>query len=71
MAPISSVIASRQFRIRRQSVKYTDQRSKTFLEVLGLSIVGGRNDGKLTKILIGGMRVVKYFSYEMPFLRSK
>jgi len=49
MAPISSVIASRQFRIRRQSVKYTDQRSKTFLEVLGLSIVGGRNDGKLTK----------------------
>jgi len=37
MAPISSVIASRQFRVRRQSVKYTDQRSKTLLEVLGIT----------------------------------
>ncbi|KAF5359779.1 hypothetical protein D9756_003206 [Leucocoprinus leucothites] len=51
MAPISSVIASHQFKVRRQSVKYTDQRSKTLLEVLG------------------GMRVVKYFSYELPFLK--
>ncbi|KAJ3572547.1 hypothetical protein NP233_g3005 [Leucocoprinus birnbaumii] len=51
MAPISSIIASHQFKVRRQSVKYTDQRSKALLEVLG------------------GMRVVKYFSYEIPFLK--
>ncbi|KXN81322.1 Multidrug resistance-associated protein 1 [Leucoagaricus sp. SymC.cos] len=51
MVPISSVIASHQFRVRRRSVKYTDQRSKTLLEVLS------------------GMRVVKHFSYEIPFLK--
>lgn len=34
-------------------MKYTDQRAKTLLEVLG------------------AMRVVKYFSYEVPFLTRK
>ncbi|KAF9448313.1 ABC protein [Macrolepiota fuliginosa MF-IS2] len=51
MVPMSSLIASHQFKIRRKSMKFTDQRSKTLLEVLG------------------GMRVVKYFSYEIAFLK--
>lgn len=38
MAPISSLIASRQFKIRGRSMKLTDQRSKVLLEVLGRSI---------------------------------
>ncbi|KAF7773337.1 hypothetical protein Agabi119p4_5504 [Agaricus bisporus var. burnettii] len=51
MAPISSFIASRQFKIRGLSMKITDQRSKILLEALS------------------GMRVVKYFSFEIPFLK--
>lgn len=36
MAPISSVIASHQFKIRGWSMRFTDKRSKTLLEVLGM-----------------------------------
>ncbi|PPQ77123.1 hypothetical protein CVT25_010817 [Psilocybe cyanescens] len=50
IAPIQERAMAQQFTIRKQSMRYTDQRAKTLLEVLG------------------SMRVVKYFSYEIPFL---
>ncbi|KAF8899910.1 ABC protein [Gymnopilus junonius] len=50
IAPLQERAMVQQFQIRKRSMKYTDQRAKTLLEVLG------------------SMRVVKYFSYEMPFL---
>lgn len=42
-----------QLKIRKKANKWTDQRAKIILEVLG------------------AMRVVKYFSYEVPFLKRK
>ncbi|CAA7271099.1 unnamed protein product [Cyclocybe aegerita] len=51
MAPIQERAMAQQFKIRKSSMNYTDERAKTLLEVLG------------------SMRVVKYFSYEEPFLR--
>ncbi|KAF9048460.1 ABC protein [Panaeolus papilionaceus] len=50
VAPIQERMMAKQFQVRKKSMKYTDQRAKTLLEVLG------------------AMRVVKYFSYEVPFL---
>ncbi|KAF5327366.1 hypothetical protein D9619_004466 [Psilocybe cf. subviscida] len=50
LTPIQERAMAKQFQIRKRSMKYTDQRSKTLVEVLG------------------SMRVVKYFSYESPFL---
>ncbi|PPR03680.1 hypothetical protein CVT24_007801 [Panaeolus cyanescens] len=50
VAPLQERMMAKQFQIRKKSMKYTDQRAKTLLEVLG------------------AMRVVKYFSYEGPFL---
>ncbi|KAF9484380.1 ABC protein [Pholiota conissans] len=50
LAPLQERAMAQQFQIRKKSMKYTDQRAKTLLEVLG------------------SMRVVKYFSYETPFL---
>ncbi|KIM40488.1 hypothetical protein M413DRAFT_19157 [Hebeloma cylindrosporum] len=50
IAPLQERAMAKQFQIRKRSVKFTDQRAKTLLEVLG------------------SMRVVKYFSYEAPFL---
>ncbi|KAJ3504976.1 hypothetical protein NLJ89_g7658 [Agrocybe chaxingu] len=51
IAPIQERAMAQQFQIRKRSTKYTDERAKTLLEVLG------------------SMRVVKYFSYEEPFLQ--
>lgn len=53
MIPLQQRVMAVQFKIRRKSNIWTDQRAKTILEVLG------------------AMRVVKYFSYEVPFLKSK
>jgi hypothetical protein len=51
-------------------MKLTDQRSKVLLEVLSTSInVLGRPTALYHPI--GGMRVVKYFSFEVPFLKSE
>ncbi|KAL0954603.1 hypothetical protein HGRIS_003563 [Hohenbuehelia grisea] len=50
IAPIQERVMAHQFRVRRESMKFTDRRAKTLLEVLG------------------AMRVVKYFCYEVPFL---
>ncbi|TFK40142.1 ABC transporter transmembrane region-domain-containing protein [Crucibulum laeve] len=50
IAPIQERVMAHQFKVRKQSMKFTDRRAKTLLEVLG------------------SMRVVKYFSYEEPFL---
>ncbi|KAG1747098.1 ABC protein [Suillus paluster] len=49
--PIQERLMTLQHRIRLGSMKWTDQRAKVLLEVLG------------------AMRVVKYFSYEVPFLQ--
>ncbi|KAJ7164009.1 ABC protein [Mycena crocata] len=49
--PILERIMARQYKTRRDSMKFTDQRAKILLEVLG------------------SMRVVKYFCYEVPFLK--
>ncbi|KAG1891771.1 ABC protein [Suillus fuscotomentosus] len=51
MIPIQQWLMTLQHRIRLVSMKWTDQRAKVLLEVLG------------------AMRVVKYFSYEVPFLQ--
>ncbi|KAG2075302.1 ABC protein, partial [Suillus decipiens] len=51
MIPIQQRLMALQHRVRLISMKWTDQRAKILLEVLG------------------AMRVVKYFSYEVPFLQ--
>ncbi|KAI0091325.1 ABC protein [Irpex rosettiformis] len=50
LIPLQERLMSVQLRIRKQANRWTDQRAKIILEVLG------------------AMRVVKYFSYEVPFL---
>ncbi|KAF8922710.1 ABC protein [Mucidula mucida] len=50
VAPIQERVMAHRFSIRSGSMKFTDQRAKTLLEVLG------------------AMRIVKYFCYEVPFL---
>jgi hypothetical protein len=52
MIPIQEQVMALQFRVGRKFMRWTDQRAKLLLEVLG------------------AMRVVKYFSYEKPFLKS-
>ncbi|KAG2055912.1 ABC protein [Suillus hirtellus] len=51
MIPIQQQLMAEQRRIRSVSMKWTDQRAKVLLEVLG------------------AIRVVKYFTYEVPFLQ--
>ncbi len=52
-------------------MEFTDQRSQTILEALGKSAFWF-GQGPLFKANdSGGMRIVKYFSYETPFLESK
>ncbi|KAG1865922.1 ABC protein, partial [Suillus subalutaceus] len=50
--PLQQRLMALQYRIRLGSMKWTDQRAKVLLEVLG------------------AIRVVKYFSYEIPFLQK-
>ncbi|EIN03766.1 ABC protein [Punctularia strigosozonata HHB-11173 SS5] len=50
VAPMQTHIMSMQFKIRRKTNVWTDQRAKLLLEVLS------------------SMRIVKYFTYEVPFL---
>ncbi|KAG2142222.1 ABC protein [Suillus bovinus] len=52
MIPLQRWTMALQHRMRLGSMKWTDQRAKVFLEVLG------------------AIRVVKYFSYEIPFLEK-
>ncbi|KAG1781882.1 ABC protein [Suillus placidus] len=52
MIPLQQRFMALQHRIRLGSMKWTDQRTKVLLEVLG------------------AIRVVKYFSYEIPFLQK-
>ncbi|KAG2138357.1 ABC protein [Suillus clintonianus] len=52
MIPIQQRLMTLQYRIRLGSMKWTDQRAKALLEI------------------IGAIRVVKYFSYEVPFLQK-
>ncbi|PCH42435.1 nucleoside triphosphate hydrolase protein [Wolfiporia cocos MD-104 SS10] len=49
--PVQERVMSIQFKVGKKTLRWTDQRSKLILEVLG------------------AMRVVKYFSYEAPFLK--
>ncbi|KAG2140137.1 ABC protein [Suillus clintonianus] len=51
MIPLQQWLMALQHRIRLASMKWTDQRAKVLLEVLG------------------AIRIVKYFSYEVPFLQ--
>ncbi|KAI0806352.1 ABC protein [Irpex lacteus] len=51
LIPLQERLMSIQLRIRKEANRWTDQRAKIILEVLG------------------AMRVVKYFSYEVPFLQ--
>ncbi|ETW82987.1 ABC transporter [Heterobasidion irregulare TC 32-1] len=51
IAPLQQRVMAMQFRIRKESMKWTDRRARLLLEVLG------------------AMRVVKYFTYETPFLQ--
>jgi ATP-binding cassette, subfamily C (CFTR/MRP), member 1 len=53
VTPLQERIMAGQYKIRRGSVKWTDQRAKLLLEVLS------------------SMRIVKYFTYEQPFLKRK
>ncbi|GLB40166.1 putative ABC protein [Lyophyllum shimeji] len=51
IAPIQERVMAYVFRVRQSSMRFSDQRAKTLLEVLG------------------AMRVVKYFCYEVPYLK--
>lgn len=53
LIPLQERLMSIQLRIRKEANRWTDQRAKIILEVLG------------------AMRVVKYFSYEVPFLQRQ
>ena len=53
MVPFQERLMAIQFKLRKRCNKWTDQRARIILEVLG------------------AMRVVKYFSYELPFLKRK
>ena len=50
--PIQTYSMKRMFVIRRKSMFWTDKRSKLLQELLGAS----------------GMKVIKFFSWEIPFL---
>ncbi|KZV75428.1 ABC protein [Peniophora sp. CONT] len=50
IVPLQRFIMSRQFKIRKASIAWTDKRAKLLLEILA------------------SMRIVKYFTYEKPFL---
>lgn len=57
-----------QFQVRKGSMKFSDERAKTLLEVFGK---GAIDVTVLTHLIskLGAMRVVKYFCYEVPFLK--
>lgn len=63
---------SYQFDIRKKANKWTDARAKIILEVLSeYESQIFRHLGFIGRITLGAMRVVKYFSYEVPFLNRK
>lgn len=59
-------IMSRQFKIRKASIAWTDKRAKLLLEILGALV--GIELMLVTESATASMRIVKYFTYEKPFL---
>jgi hypothetical protein len=59
---------ARQFTTRRASMKFTDRRAKILLEVLSMQTFYLFQPSRPIRYL-GSMRVVKYFCYEVPFLK--
>lgn len=58
---------ARQFRIRKASIVWTDKRAKLLLEILGMLVVC-MCCTTFTETALASMRIVKYFTYEKPFL---
>ena len=55
-------------------MKYTDQLAKTLLEVLGMERQRSYLETAPNELCfhsLGSMQIVKYFSYESSFLKSK
>ena len=61
-----------RYRFRQRSMVWTEQRTKVLLEVLGRSFMVVRVEDLFAHHShLGAMRIVKYFSYEVPYLQSK
>lgn len=69
MVPLQERVMSFQFQIRKKANVWTDQRAKIILEVLGMHVNLTGAVFYSCEDLLGAMRVVKYFSYEVPFLK--
>jgi len=70
IVPFQERLMTLQHRMRLASMKWTDQRAKVLLEVLGTS-PWCMGCAAMLKGRTAAMRVVKYFSYEVPFLQSE
>ena len=59
-----------QFKMRKKSMKWTDQRARLLIEVLGMNrrLIGL---SVMSEFMQGAMRIVKYFSYEIPFSQRR
>ncbi|KAI0321790.1 ABC protein [Amylostereum chailletii] len=57
LAPIQERVMAVQFNVRKESTQWTDKRAKLLMEILGMQLG------------VRGMRIVKYFTYEIPFLQ--
>jgi hypothetical protein len=68
MLPIQERIMKGQFVTRRGSMQYTDRRAKLLMEILGARRWRFRRGGG-ADVRAASMRIVKYFTYEQPFLR--
>lgn len=71
ITPIQILFMKQQFKLRKGSMRFTDKRAKTMLEVLGMfNSLTLRKEPLRLNTPQGAMRVVKYFSYENSFLSS-
>lgn len=70
VAPLQQRIMSIQFKMRKKSMKWTDQRARLLIEVLGMNrrLIGL---SVMSELMQGAMRIVKYFSYEIPFSQRR
>ena len=70
--PLQVRLMALRYRFRQRSMVWTEKRTKVLLEVLGTSFVVIRAEDLFVQYShLGAMRIVKYFSYEIPYLQSK
>lgn len=70
--PTQERIMTAQFKIRGSAMQWTDKRAKILLEILSMCfVIVAIPRMVLLKACIGSMRIVKYFTYELPFLQRE